>query len=101
PKLPKGVRPGVDLGYHGIQNDYPELDALIPFKKAKGKDLTEEQKAFNKLLAKARVVVEHTISRLKKFRIMGDEFRNRLKRYDLMTDVVSGLVNLRIMGTAA
>jgi len=35
-------------------------------------------------------VVEHTISRLKKFNIFGGEFRNRLKNYDTMTDIVSG-----------
>jgi hypothetical protein len=63
--------------------------------------LTPYQKRFNRDLSKARVVVEHTISRMKKFRIMGEEFRNRLKHHDLMTDTVSGLVNLRIMGTRA
>ncbi len=103
PKLPDGVRPGVDLGYDGIQRDFPELDAIIPFKRRggrnkKGGKLTPEQKRFNGALSKARVVVEHTISRMKKFRIMGEEFRNRLKRYDLMTSIVSGLVNLRILG---
>ena len=110
PTLPKGVRPGVDLGYDGIQNDYPEMKPIIPFKRrspgrghrdAKGTGLTHSQKSFNKKLSKARVVVEHTIARVKKFRIMGEEFRNRLKRYDVMTDIVSGLVNLRILGTTA
>ena len=46
-------------------------------------------------------MVEYTISRVKKFDILGQEFRNRWKRYDLITDMVSGLVNLRIMGAAA
>jgi hypothetical protein len=108
PELPEGVRLGVDLGYNGIQNDFPEMEPMVPFKKrspgrghkgVKAKPLTPYQKRFNRELSKARVVVEHTISRMKKFRIMGEEFRNRLKRYDLMTDIVSGLVNLRIMGT--
>jgi len=36
PKLPEGVRPGVDLGYDGIENDFPELNALIPFKRRGG-----------------------------------------------------------------
>jgi hypothetical protein len=103
PKLPKRVRLGVDLGYDGIKEDFPELNAMIPFKRRagrgrKGRALTPSQKRFNKQLAKARVIVEHTISRMKKFRIMGEEFRNRLKRYDVMTKVVSGLVNLRILG---
>lgn len=99
PELPKGVRPGTDLGYYGIQNDFPKLNPILPFKREKGKELTEEQKKFNKEHSKERVIVEHTIARLKKFKIMGQEFRNRLRHYDLMTDIVSGLVNLRIAGT--
>ena len=65
----------------------------------KGPELSVEQKAFNKELSKERVVVEHTFSRLKKFRIWADEFRNRLKHYDRTTDIVCGLVNFRITGT--
>jgi len=106
PSLPEGVRPMVDLGYNGIQNDFPELEPMVPFKSYGGgrghksrRRLTPRQKAFNRALSKERVVVEHTISRLKKFRVMAEEFRNRLRHYDIMTNVVSGLVNLRILGT--
>jgi hypothetical protein len=107
PDLPKGVRPGVDLGYDGIQNDFPEMVPMIPYKRRspgrghkgeKAGRLAPSQKRFNRELSRARVVVEHTISRAKKFNIFGQEFRNRLKRYDLMTDIVSGMVNFRIMG---
>ena len=52
-------------------------------------------------VSRARVVVEHTISRVKKFNIFGQEFRNRLRNYDAMTDIASGLVNLRILGGTA
>jgi len=79
PELPQGVRPGVDLGYDGIQNDFPELDALIPFKRRRGRKLTAKERVFNRKLAKARVVVEHTISRMKKFNIFGQEFRSGLR----------------------
>jgi len=110
PDLPKEVRPIVDLGYNGIQNDYPEMDPAIPFKKRsvgrghKGEradELTPGQKTFNSRLSKERIIVEHTISRMKKFRVMADEFRNRLRHYDTMTNIVSGLINLRILGTLA
>ena len=67
----------------------------------KAKKLTPEQKSFNQKLSKERAVVEHTISRLKKFRVWAEEFRNRLKHYDIMTGIVCGLVNLRIAGTIA
>ncbi|MGA2663454.1 MAG: transposase family protein [Nitrososphaerales archaeon] len=108
PDLPRGVRPVVDLGYYGIEGDYRELRPLIPFKRhgggrghgrEKARELTPGQRAFNSEVSKERIVVEHTISRLKKFRVMADEFRNRLRRYDVMTNIVSGLVNLRTLGT--
>ena len=107
PHLPSNVRLGLDLGYLGIKKDYPNLNCVLPFKRknpgrgkrgVKAQELSAEQKAFNKALATERVVVEHTNSRVKKFRIFGDEFRNRLKLYDTMTDIVCGLVNFRIAG---
>jgi hypothetical protein len=110
PRLPEKVRLGLDLGYDGVQNDYPELNALVPFKRrspgrgkrgVEARELTCEERAFNQRLSGERVVVEHTVSRLKKFRIMAHEFRNRLRHYDVMTDIVCGLVNLRIMGITA
>jgi len=97
PPLPPEVELGVDLGYFGIKKDYPELNVNIPVKKPKGKELSSKEKRYNKKQRKARVVVEHTISRMKKYRIMGEEFRNRLVRYDRMTSIVCGLVNFTIL----
>lgn len=100
PSLPKKVESDFDLGYKGVKKYFPDLNCATPYKRSRWhKELTPEQKEFNRKLAKARVVVEHTISRLKKFNIFGQEFRNRLRHYDTMTDIVSGLVNMRIMGT--
>ena len=110
PRLPERVTLGVDLGYDGIRRDCPDLLVDIPFKRRspgrgkrgeKARPLTPEQRAHNKALSRARAVVEHTISRLKKYRIMGGEFRNRLRHYDDATDIVSGLVNFRILGSLA
>ena len=108
PHLPDRVCLDLDLGYAGIKKDYPELNCMLPIKRKnpgrgkrgmRGPELSPEQKAFNKALAKERVVVEHTNSRIKKFRIWGDEFRNRLRHYELMTDIVCGIVNFRISGS--
>jgi DDE superfamily endonuclease len=108
PDLPDKVRPVVDLGYLGIVGDYPELRPMIPFRRQgggtghkgeKGRKLTPEQTAFNRQLSRNRIVVEHTISRLKKFRVMAHEFRNRLRHYDTMTNIVTGIINLRILRT--
>ena len=34
---------------------------------------------------------------MERFRIMGDEFRNRLRRYDTMRSIVAGPVNFQVM----
>ena len=107
PHLPESVCANLDLGYKGVKTDFPGFNCKVPFKRrspgrgkrgVKAQELASEEKAFNKALSKDRIVVEHDFSRLKKFHIWADEFRNRLKHYDTMTDVVCGLLNLRIMG---
>jgi hypothetical protein len=106
--LPSKVREGFDLGYVGVKDDFPNLNCVLPFKKknpgrgkvgVKAPELPPDQKAFNNAFARERVVSEHTNSRVKKFQIWGGEFRNRPRLYDVMTDIVSGLVNFRILGT--
>ena len=108
PHLPDKVHVEGDLGYEGVRKDFPRLNFAVPFKRkgpgrgkrgVKAEELPAEQKAFNKALAKERVVSEHTNSRVKKFQIWGGKFRNRLKHYDIATEIVSGIVNFRIAGT--
>jgi hypothetical protein len=108
PDLPSNVCLGLDLGYKGIEKDYPKLNCVLPVKRknpgrgkrgVKGPELSAEQKAFNYELSKERMVVEHTFSRVKKFHIWADEFRNRLRHYDIATDIVCGLINFRTTGT--
>ncbi|MDR2700529.1 MAG: hypothetical protein LBC12_07000 [Nitrososphaerota archaeon] len=42
--------------------------------------------------------MKHVNSRVKKFHVFGDEFRNRLKHYNTITDIVCGIVDFRISG---
>ena len=87
-----------DLGYMGVKNDFPTVKSVLPFRKNRKKgELSNEEKKHNRKHSKLRVIVEHTVSRIKKFGIMGIKFRNKLGRYDHASDIVSGLVNFRIM----
>lgn len=85
-----------DLGYLGIKKDFPKQISILPYKKKRGKELTIPQKEWNKAQAKIRIKVEHVIAQIKKFRINSDTFRNRLCRYDTISDIVCGIVNFRI-----
>ena len=76
------------------------MEERLPFRKKRESELSNEEKRYNRKHSKLRVIVEHTVSRIKKFGIMGTKFRNRLsRRYDHASDIVSGLVNFRIMRT--
>ncbi len=97
PKIPAEVEAILDSGYQGVQKDFPEMKTRIPRKKQKGKPRSKEDKRFNRKLSRERVIVENTIGRTKKFRIMADTFRNRLKRYDGISSIVYGLTNFRSM----
>jgi hypothetical protein len=98
PTTPLQVENVLDLGYLGVQNDFPTVKSVLPFRKNRKKsELSNEEKKYNRKHSKLRVIVEHTVSKIKKFGIMGTKFRNRLGRYDRTSDIVSGLVNFRIM----
>ena len=97
PVTPKQVVNVFNLGCLGVEKDFPEQLSSLPNRKKRNHQLSEEEIEYNKGHSKKRIVIEHTICRLKKYRIMNDVFRNRLKKYDMVSDIVSGLVNYRIM----
>jgi hypothetical protein len=89
----------LDKGYDGIQNDYPQCKLYLPFKARRNHPLTDEQKAYNRLLAKYRIVVEHTIAQVNKFQVLVQVFRHKLADHRHIIRVVCGLVNRRIQVT--
>lgn len=75
--LPPKVEAIVDLGFQGIEKDYPDLKVSIPDKKPKGKELATLQKLVNKTIASVRVVAEHAIGGVKRFGAVTQVYRNR------------------------
>jgi hypothetical protein len=51
----------------GIDADFPEQLSSLPFKRKRKQDLFPEEKEYNRIHVKMRIVVEHTICRLKKY----------------------------------
>src|SRR6476659_2546035 len=78
----------------GVQNDYHTVKSVLPFRKKMNNDLSKEEKIHNKKQSQLKIIAEHTICRIKKFGIMGNKFRNKLGRYNNVSSIVSGLVNL-------
>lgn len=82
-----------DKGYQGIQDDH---NAILPDKKPRGKELRQEQKARNKRISKARIVVEHTIGKMKIYQVLSQRYRHPRDTHEQVFTIVAGLVNRQI-----
>ena len=89
PANPKQVVSVFDLGYLGVEKDYPEQLSSLPYKKKKDQELSTEEKECNKSHSRKRIVIEYTICRMKKYRTVSDVFQNSLKKYDKVSDIGS------------
>jgi IS5 family transposase len=83
-----------DSGFQGVE-DYHRA-SWIPFKRSKNNPLTDEQKYENKVLSSIRVCVEHTIRRIKRFKILSCRYRNKRKKHGLRMALICGLHNAEI-----
>lgn len=89
----------LDLGFQGFADLYNYGELFIPFKKkrvAKGQsnELSDEQKRLNKQQAKERIVVEHSIGGMKRYRILCNRLRIKTTALiDTVIGVCAGLWN--------
>jgi hypothetical protein len=84
----------VDLGYQGIASQYVFKKLSIPHKKSKNTPLTDEQKEENTKLAAERIIVEHSIGGIKRYRCLSDRMRlHDFVFYDVLLGVCTGLWN--------
>jgi hypothetical protein len=96
-QLAQGEGAMVDKGYVGLKNYYPGVPVIIPFKASRGHPLTEEQEAYNRGVARCRIVVEHTMAQLNRFTVLRQVFRGQQRgRHGQVIRVVAKLVNRRL-----
>jgi len=88
PIIPENADMIGDLGYHGAEQ------LTLPNKKPKGKELTKEEKQFNKELSRRRITVEHSFGKMKIYQILTQRFRNPLSKHSLIFKNIAGLHNL-------
>lgn len=74
-----GQKIWVDLGFQSIEKYIEEVQIMIPHKRKKGQQLTDQQKEENRTLSSTRVIVENTIAWLKRFFILRTENRMHKK----------------------
>jgi hypothetical protein len=72
--LPKEISVMADTGFIGEAKVHKNI--LIPKKRTKKNPLTYEEKEMNKLISRYRVLVEHAIGGIKRYRCMSEKLRN-------------------------
>lgn len=68
----------------------------MPKKKSKKHPLTSDDKKQNKELSSQRVLNEHVIGMIKRFKIVSDKYRNRRKRFGLRFNLIAGICNFEL-----
>lgn len=68
----------------------------MPKKKSKKQPLTKADKRQNKALSSQRVLNEHVIGKIKRYKIVCDRYRNRRKRFGLRFNLIAGIYNYEL-----
>ncbi len=107
-RLPQGVSGEGDLAYVGIASLHPNGLGFTPRRKPRGKDKHRprgqdkprppQDIAYNTAFAKSRIVVEHTILRMRRYNCLWQTDRHHrcVKGHTERVAAVSGLVNRQI-----
>jgi IS5 family transposase len=95
-RIPKEVTAGGDAGYQGLHKELPDHSVFVPHKARRNHPLTQDEKLANRELSGERIVVENTLSELKRFKALTDTFRHAVDIYDDVVRSVVAIVNPRI-----
>lgn len=98
-RLPQGCGLVGDLGYLGMDKLHPL--AFIPWRKPRGKPHPTQAKPYNTAFAAFRVIVEHTIGRLRRFQSLNQMDRHHRRHHTDRVAAIAGLVNRQPIFRAA
>jgi hypothetical protein len=83
-----------DLGYLGIEAFH--ANSQIPKKSSKKHKLNKRELAYNKRLARKRVVIERVNAKIKTFKSMAYPYRNHCRRHLLRMALICGIINFEL-----
>ena len=92
-RLPPGVGGMGDLGYVGIDKLHPTGLGAAPRKKPRGQPRPAADIAYNTAFSRRRIVVEHSIGRLRRFQSLSQTDRHQRRGHTARVRAVAGLVN--------
>jgi hypothetical protein len=91
-RLPPGVGSLGDLAYVGMAALHPQGLGATPRRKPRGKPRPAADVAYNRAFAQRRIIVEHTIGRMRCFQVVTQRDRQH-RQHTGRVCAVAGLVN--------
>jgi hypothetical protein len=96
-RLGEGEGGMMDKGYIGVEKYRQGVPLVLPHRQPRKGELSDEQRAHNRQVARHRIVVEHTMAQLNRFTVLRQVFRaKRRERHGGVVRVVAKLVNRRL-----
>ncbi len=105
-RVPEGVSAEGDLAYVGMGKAPPQGLGYTPRRKPRGKDKhrprgqDQEQpaadKAYNQAFAQSRIIVEHTIGRVRRYQAVTAPDRHHRQGHTARVRAIAGLVNRQL-----
>ena len=92
--IPDEVSILVDTGFQGIQKQHPNV--FMPKKRSKNYVFTDIDRQWNRLISSTRIVVEHAIAGIKRYKVAADIFRNKNGLDDIFMELSAGLWNYHL-----
>jgi hypothetical protein len=87
-----------DLAYIGVADVQPGVQGATPRRKPRGQPRPVEDVAYNTAFARRRVVVEHSIGRMRCYECLSQRDRHHRRAITSRNRAVAGLVNRRLAG---
>ena len=91
----KNIKLLADTGFQGIT--YIHGNSQTPEKNSKNFPLLKTQKLNNHKISSLRIYVEHSISFIKRFKILSQRYRNRRKRFSLRFNLISAFCKYELL----
>ena len=95
-RLPAGVGALGDLAYVGIAEAHPAGLGATPRRTPRGKPRPEADSAYKRAFARRRVVVGHTIGRLRRYEALTQPDRHHRRGHTARVRAAAGLVNRQL-----
>ncbi len=95
-RVPEGVGKEGDKAYIGIGALPGGQHGATPRKKPRGKERSAEDTAYNKAFASRRIIVEHTIGRMRRYQAITAPDREHRGKHTERVRAVAGLVNRQL-----